>query len=176
MIFIYFNWISTLWQWSVNFVSVTRRKFLVNKSVGWHVTGVVCFLEKDSWIFCWFWMCLRDESFGEQQACIQMFRVLKYVRGSHRGTGDWPSLVIHETCRTVNTDLRCIEICFHHLQACLDCEGADGNLRRNVGNYLPFGTEFILLDLNCHEYFPPSCRNVPVPSVVSSTFCRRTPC
>jgi len=38
IIFIYFNWVSTRWQWSVDFVSVTRRKFIVNKSVDWHIT------------------------------------------------------------------------------------------------------------------------------------------
>lgn len=70
-------------------------------------------------------------------------------------------LVTHEACRTVNTDLRCPEISFHHLQTCFDPEGGDCNLRRNVGNYLPFGTEFIPLDLNCHENFPQAVEIFP---------------
>ena len=55
-------------------------------------------------------MCLGDECFGEQQADVQMERMLlvfrncgvvKSVTGCHRGTGECPSVVMHDTCRKV---------------------------------------------------------------------------
>ena len=145
------------------------------------------FLEKDSWIFCWFWMCLGDKCSGEQQAHVQMrwmllvFRnrgVLKSARGCHRGTGQCPSLVTHGAFRTANTDLRCVGICFHHLQTCLGPEDGDGNLRRNVSNYLPRSlfywtwrvTETFLKLPTLSLPFTQQIR-----SVVPTTACRSTP-
>jgi len=115
-------------------------------------------------------MCLDNKCFGAQKVHVRMEwmllvfgnrGVLKSVRRCHRGTAECPSHVTHDAFRTANTDLICVGICFNHLQACLDPEDGDGNLRRNVGNYLPFGTEFIPLDLKSHGNFPQVAETFP---------------